>query len=122
MVVTKKILSRFKYDKSKVEEYQLVLTSSLGNLLVVNLIGHLGADELADLLQQCVSATTKSTFGNKPLGGSCIERHYHKPWFDVDYRTVKREMKLWLKANPDSHATKHQASKLKILLKRKKKI
>jgi hypothetical protein len=42
-VVTKKFLSRFKYDKSKVEEYQHTLTMSLGNLWVVNLIGHLGA-------------------------------------------------------------------------------
>ncbi len=49
-VVTKKFLLRFKYDKSKVEEYQLVLTMSLGNLWVVNLIRHLGVDGLADLL------------------------------------------------------------------------
>jgi len=87
--------------------------------LVVNLIGHLGADELTDLLQQCVGAATESTFGSKPSGGSCIERHYHKLWFDVDYHIVKCELRLWLKANPDSHATKHQASKFKILLKRK---
>jgi hypothetical protein len=31
-------------------------------------------------------------------------------------------LKLWLKANLDSHATKHQESKLENLLKRKKKI
>ncbi len=65
-VVTKKFLPRFNYDKSKVEEYQLALTTSLGNLWVVNSIGHLGADELVDLLQQCVGAATKFTFGNKP--------------------------------------------------------
>jgi hypothetical protein len=40
--VTKKFLPRFKYDKSKVEKYQLALTTSLENLWVVNLIGHLG--------------------------------------------------------------------------------
>jgi hypothetical protein len=44
-------LPRFNYDKSKVEEYQLALAASLGNLWVVNSIGHLGADELVDLLQ-----------------------------------------------------------------------
>jgi hypothetical protein len=33
---------------------------------------------------------------------------------------VKRELKLWLKANHDSHAAKHHKSKLKILLKKKK--
>jgi hypothetical protein len=49
--VTKKILPRFKYDKSKVEEYQLALTTNLGNMWVVNLVGHLGAKGLADLLQ-----------------------------------------------------------------------
>jgi len=49
-VVTKKILPRFNYDKSKVEEYQLALTMSLGNLWVADSIGHLGADELTDLL------------------------------------------------------------------------
>jgi hypothetical protein len=49
-VVTKKFLPRFNYDKSKVEEYQLALIASLGNLWVVDSIGHLGADELADLL------------------------------------------------------------------------
>jgi hypothetical protein len=43
-------LPRFNYDKSNVEEYQLALTVSFGNLWVVDLIGHLGADELADLL------------------------------------------------------------------------
>jgi hypothetical protein len=41
----------FKYDKSKVEEYQLALTISLRNLWVANLIGHLGAYGLANLLQ-----------------------------------------------------------------------
>ncbi len=50
-IVTKKFfLPRFNYDKSKVEKYQLALTASLGNLWVVDSIGHLGEDELADLL------------------------------------------------------------------------
>jgi len=79
-VVTKKFfLARFNYDKSKVEEYQLALTTSLGNLWVVDLIGHLGVNKLAELLQQCVGATAKSTFGNKSSGGSYRKRHYHKP-------------------------------------------
>jgi hypothetical protein len=50
MVETKKFLPRFKYDKSKTEEYQLALTTSLRNLWVANSIGHLGADEIVDLL------------------------------------------------------------------------
>jgi hypothetical protein len=50
-VVTKNFLPRFKYDKSKVEEYQLALTMSLGNLWVADLIGHLAVDKLVDLLQ-----------------------------------------------------------------------
>jgi len=79
MIVTKKLLPKFKYDKSKAEEYQLTLTTNLGNLWVVDSIGHLGADELVDLLQQCVGVTTKSTFGNKPLGRSYRKKHYHKP-------------------------------------------
>jgi hypothetical protein len=107
-VETKKFLLRFKYDKSKAEKYELALTMSLGNLWVVDSIGHLGANELANLLQQCVGVTTKSTFGNKPSGRSCRKRHYHKPWFDVDCRTTKCELRFWLKANPNSHATKHQ--------------
>jgi hypothetical protein len=56
----------FKYDKSKVEKYQLALTTSLKNLWVADLIGHLGANGLNDLLQQCMGAATKFTFGNKP--------------------------------------------------------
>jgi hypothetical protein len=51
MVVTKKFLPRFNYDKSKVEKYQLALAASLRNLWVVNSIGHLGVNELADQLQ-----------------------------------------------------------------------
>jgi len=74
---------------------------SIRNLWVVDSIGHLGADRLVDLLQQCVGATTKSNFGNKPSERSCKQRHYHKSWFDVDYHTTKRELRLWLKANPD---------------------
>jgi hypothetical protein len=35
-------MPRFKYDKSKIEEYQLALTASLENLWIVDLIGHLG--------------------------------------------------------------------------------
>jgi hypothetical protein len=66
-----------------------------------------------------VGVTTKFTFGNKPSRGNYRERHYHKPWFDADYRTTKRELKLSLKTNFDSHAVKHQESKLKILLKKK---
>jgi len=67
-----------------------------------------------------VGVAAKSTFGNKFLGGSYRKRHCHKPWFDVDYRTTKRELRLWMKANLDSHAAKHQKSKLKNLLKKKK--
>jgi hypothetical protein len=48
----------------------IALTISLGNLWVVDLIGHLGADGFTDLLYQCVGDVTKSTFGNKPSGGS----------------------------------------------------
>jgi hypothetical protein len=79
MVVTKKFFPKFKYDKSKVKEYQLVLTVSLGNLWVANSIGHLRADELADLLQQCVGVAAKSSFGNKLSKGIYRERHWHKP-------------------------------------------
>jgi hypothetical protein len=39
-----------KYDKSKVEEYQLAVTTSLGNLWVVDSIGHLRANRLVELL------------------------------------------------------------------------
>jgi hypothetical protein len=49
-IVTKKNLTKFKYDKSKAEEYQLALTANLGHLWVINLIGHLGADGFVDLL------------------------------------------------------------------------
>jgi hypothetical protein len=37
-IETKKFLLRFKYDKSKVEEYQLALRANLGNLWVVDSI------------------------------------------------------------------------------------
>jgi hypothetical protein len=33
---------------------------------------------------------------------------------------VKHDLRLWLKANPDSHTANHQESKFKNLLKRKK--
>jgi hypothetical protein len=66
-----------------------------------------------------MGVATKSTFANKPSGGSYRKRHCHKPWFDVDYRIAKRELRLWLKANLHSHTAKHQESKLKNLLKRK---
>jgi hypothetical protein len=48
------------------------------------------------------------------------KRHCHKPWFDVDYHTLKRELRFWVKANLELHDVKHQESKLKKLLKRKK--
>jgi hypothetical protein len=51
MVVTKKILPKFKYDKSKAEKYQLALIMSLENMWVVDSIGHLGADGLVNLLE-----------------------------------------------------------------------
>ncbi len=114
-VETKTFLPRFKYDKSIVEKYQLTLTASLGNLWVVDLIGHLGVDGLADMLQQCMGATIESIFGNKLSGGSYRKKHCHKPWFDVNYCIAKHELRLWLKANLDSHAVKHQESKLKNL-------
>jgi hypothetical protein len=111
-IETKNILPRFKYDKSKVEEYQLALRAILGNLWVVDLIGHLGVDALVDLLQQCMGVVLESTFGNKPSGRSCKKKHCDKPWFDVDCRIAKHELRLWLKANPNSHAAKHQENKL----------
>jgi hypothetical protein len=111
-VVTKKFLPRFKYDKSKVEQYQFALTTNLGNLWVANSTRHLGVDGLTDLLQQCVGAAAESTFGNKLSGGRCKMRHCHKPWFDADCCITKRELTLSLKANHDSHAAKHQQSNL----------
>jgi len=87
---------------------------------VADSIRYLGANGLADLLQQCVSVVAKSTFGNKPSERNCRNKHCHKPWFDFNYRITKCELRLWLKANPDSHAAKHQESKLKNLLKRKR--
>jgi hypothetical protein len=93
-VVTKKFLPKFKYEKSKVEEYQLALITSLGNLLVVDSIKHLGANGLVNLLQQCVGVVAKSILGSKPSRGSCRERHYHKPWFDANYRTMKCELRF----------------------------
>jgi hypothetical protein len=66
-----------------------------------------------------VGAVVESTFGNKPLGVSCRERHCHKPWFDADYRMANCELRLWLKANFNLHTIKHQENKLKNLLKRK---
>jgi hypothetical protein len=93
-VITKKFLPKFKYDKSKAKEYQLALTTSFGNLLVVDSIGHLGANGLADLLHQCVGAIAKSTFGSKLSKGSYKERHCYKPWFDANCRTTKCELKL----------------------------
>jgi hypothetical protein len=78
-VVTKTFLPKFKYDKSKAQEYQLALTTSLGNLWVAESIRYLGADELADLLLKCVGGATKSTFGREPPGGSYREIHHHKP-------------------------------------------
>ncbi len=106
-IATKKFLPMFKYDKSKAKKYQLALTTSLGNLWVVELIGHLGVDELVDLLQQCMGVVAKSTFGSKPSKESYREKHCHKPRFDVDCRTMKCELKLWLKANPNSQVVKH---------------
>jgi len=106
-VVTKKFLFRFKYDKSKVEKYQLALTMNLGNVWVVNSIRHLGVDGLADLLQKCVGVVAEFTFGSKPSRGSYRERHYYIPWFDTNCHTMKHEVKLWLKANLDSHTIKH---------------
>ncbi len=108
----KKFLPRFKYDKSKAEEYQLALIASLENLWVVDSIGHLGVDKLVNLLQQFMGDAIKSTFGNKPLRTKCRKRHCHKPWFDVDCCMVKHELRLWLKANLDSHVVKHKESKL----------
>jgi hypothetical protein len=107
MVVTKFFLPRFKYDKSKAKEYQLALIASLGNMWVVDLIGHLGANRLVGLLQQCTGVASKSIFGNKPSTRSSKERHCHKPWFDVDCHIAKCEVRLWLKTNLDSHIAKH---------------
>jgi aspartate oxidase len=58
----KKLLHGFKYDKSKAEEYQLTLTTSPRNMRVVDSIGHLGADELTDLLQHCMGVRAKVYF------------------------------------------------------------
>jgi hypothetical protein len=41
-VETKKFLPRFKYDKSKIEKCQFTLGANVGNLWVVDSIGHLG--------------------------------------------------------------------------------
>ncbi len=120
MVETNFFLPRFKYDKSKAKEYEFTLTKNLGNLWVADSIGHLGADRLTNLLQQCVGVATKSTFGNKPLGRNCRKKHCHKPWFDTDYHMAKCELRFWLKTNPNLHDTKHQESKLKNLFLKKR--
>ncbi len=67
-----------------------------------------------------MGVTSKSTFGSKLLRGSCRKRHCHKPRFYDGCRITKRELRFWLKANPYLHAAKHQESKLKNLLKKKR--
>ncbi len=62
---------------------------NLENLWVANSIGHLGANRLVDLLQQCVGAIAKFIFGNKPSRGSYKKKHYHKPWFNDDCHITK---------------------------------
>jgi hypothetical protein len=74
MIVTKKFIPKFKYDKSKVEEYQLALIASLGNLWIVDLIGHLGAGGLADLLQQCVGVAASLLLATRLREGA-VERN-----------------------------------------------
>jgi hypothetical protein len=71
------------------------------------------------MLQQCVGVATESIFGSNLSRKSYRKRHCHKPWFDIDCPTMKHDLRLWLKANPDWHVAKHQESKLKNLLKRK---
>jgi len=68
-----------------------------------------------------VGVVVESIFGNKLSGGSCRDKHCHKPRFDADCRITKHELRLLLKANPNSHIVKHQESKLKNLLKKNKK-
>jgi hypothetical protein len=46
IVIIQKFLPRFKYDKLKTKEYQLTLIASLGNMWVIDSIGHLGVDGL----------------------------------------------------------------------------
>jgi hypothetical protein len=41
-----------------------------------------------------MGATAEFTFGNKLSGGRWRKKHYHKPWFDDDYRIAKRELTL----------------------------
>jgi hypothetical protein len=100
IVVTKKFLPRFKYDKSKVKQYQLVLTTNLGNLWVVNSTGHLGANGLTDLLQQCMGATTKFIFGSKLSRRRCKMQHCHKPWFDANCCIAKHELEALAESQP----------------------
>jgi hypothetical protein len=106
MVVTKNFLPRFKYDKSKAEEYQLALTANLGKLWVVESIRHLGRQVRLPIVIVC-GCCSRVYFWLQTFGKSCRDRHYHKPWLDTDCRITKRELKLWLKANSDSHAAKH---------------
>jgi hypothetical protein len=58
-----------------------------------------------------VGVAAKFTFGNKPSRRSYREKKYHKPWFGANYCITKCELRLWLKANPNSHAAKHQENK-----------
>jgi hypothetical protein len=51
IIITKKFLPNFKYNKSKVEKYQFALIVSFGNMWVADSIRHSGADELVDLLR-----------------------------------------------------------------------
>jgi hypothetical protein len=67
-----------------------------------------------------MGVTTKSIFGSKLSRGCYKKRHCHKPWFNANCCITKHELRLWLKANPDPHTAKHQESKLKNLLKRKR--
>jgi hypothetical protein len=62
-----------------------------------------------------VGVAIEATFGSKLLGGCYKMHHYHKPWFDADCRIAKRELRLWLKANHNSHVAKHQQSNFKKL-------
>jgi hypothetical protein len=56
-----------------------------------------------------MGAATESTFGNKLSGGHYRKKHCRKPWFDC--RIAKRELRFWLKVNPDPHACRNPTLK-----------
>jgi hypothetical protein len=112
-----KHLPCFKYDTAKAAEFSRSVQHNISVWASPDVLDASDVQTTINLLQQCITQSTKEVFGNRQVALGKAIKHSHKPWFDTECRQTKSQFAKLSHAHIDRQVRLKQ---MKQLYKRKK--